>query len=176
MTFLKTADELRAVEWGRTYLWDLKFRKYEGNPKSISPPGKFINWFPAETVTENLAALDMAEFAGFLGADYNIPKSSSSFGISITFLDDINHSLSTWIANWINKEIMNGGDYVSTISESVKWVDIAKLNQDRSLQTMNSYLVMPKGEINFEGTSESDVPRYTMEFVAAFGPSTSASN
>lgn len=155
--FLTNVDQLRQIEWGKTYLWDLKF------PDAPTP---FSEWFPATDVEENLLTLTGHTFEAFLST-YSVPKSTTEFDLKITFVDDINHTLSSWFTDWVNSGILNGGSHISTLEESVKIVYLAKLNLDKSPIKFSSYLVYPEGELYFVGNSESNLPTYNIELKIA---------
>lgn len=169
--YLRDINDMRKIRWGKTYLWDIYF------PEAPSP---FNNWFPALDVDENLATLNSYEFPGFLSS-YKVPQSTSPFDIKVTFTDDINKTLSTWITGWINNEILHGDEssfYVSTLEESSKELHLVKLDEQKQPVTTYYangttkpnpmiYLVYPEGPINDIGNSESGLPQYSMTFIVA---------
>lgn len=171
--YLKDIRDLRKITWSKTYLWDISF------PEAPAP---FNSWFPAIDVDENLATLNTYDFPGYLGS-YKVPLSTSPFDIKVTFTDDINKTLSTWIANWINNEILNGNQtsyHVSTLEESVKELNLVKLNEarepvkiyyDNKKTTVRPnpmvYLVYPEGPINDAGNSDSGLSQYSVSFIVA---------
>lgn len=161
--FLQDIEQMRQIEWGKTYLWDVLFP---------AAPAPFNEWFPATDVTENLATLNEHQIEGYMST-YSVPLSTSEFDINLTFVDDINHTLATWLGYWINTEILNKGSHISTLAESVKMIIIAKLDGKKQpvnitdpagnkIDNPTGYWVYPSGAVNFEGNSESGLPTYQM--------------
>jgi hypothetical protein len=184
MAFLKSIDQLRTyrmpskdaqgrnitipMEWSRSYLWDVRF-------PDAPPP--FDEWFPATEVEENIATLVSQDFE-IGNTTIKIPRATTLFDIKLTFHDDANHTLSNWIASWINDEIMNGG--VCTRRVSDEWINsdgskgstckplyVAKLNSMRETISLKHYLVYPDGAIYYSGNSQSEVDRYQVTFIIA---------
>lgn len=152
-----TIENLRAIEWARDYLWDARFM---GQGSSIGP---FTNWFPATGVTENLATANNHTFEGFLSS-YSVPLSSAEFTIDLMFLDDVTHSITDWLSDWINNGILNNGQYITTADKAMRMLQIRKLKPDMTVKTDTTYWVIPEGNMDFEGTSESGSHEYSMSF------------
>jgi len=157
MAFLNSIEQLRQVEWGRKYLWDIKFEK---------APVPFNEFFPAVDVEEDKAVLETFTIEEFMEV-FEVPLKSGIKAIRITFLDDANNTLVDWLSDWINRSILNNGKHISTLEKSVKQVTLLKLNSRReslSGQEM-SYWVIPKGQITYNGSSSSDPQTYSVTFV-----------
>ena len=155
MSYLKSIDQIRSIEWSRSYLWDIRF------PDAPSP---FNEWFPAVDIEENTSILNSQEFnAGW--TTFKIPYNTTLFDFKITFIDDVNHTLKSWLDNWINKEILSEGKGTKPIKEIVKPVEVIKYNINKEVQSMNRYLVYPEGGIYFNGSSEAEVLTYSVTFI-----------
>lgn len=155
--WLKNVEQMRHVNWGKTWLWDVKFP---------AGPERFREWFPASTVDENLFTLRAYDFtAGF--STYKLPKSSEAFTIRVTFFDDMYTSIEQWLSSWVNNEILGGGEYLRPLEEIVKEIVIAKLTGTNQLVEQNSYLVFPEGDLFFSGNSEPAIRSSEVEFVVA---------
>jgi len=153
-----TIEQIRSVEWGQNHLWDAKlFDVDNGGPKG------FTKWFPATTVTENLATLNNHTFEGFLSS-YSVPLNSGEFTIALGFLDNADHSIINWITDWINNGILNGGKYVTTANEAKRALQIRKFNAQHELLSNTIYWVIPDGNLDFEGSSESGSHEYSVTF------------
>ena len=74
MAYLTNIDQIRAVEWGKSYLWDIKFE---------DAPAPFDSWFPAIDVEEHLASLESQSFEAYM-TQFKIPKSYAIPEIKIT--------------------------------------------------------------------------------------------
>lgn len=159
MAFLNSIDNVRSVEWGRKYLWDVKF---DGAPKP------FDEWFPAVEIDEELATLQTHSVEGYLSS-YDIPLRSGQHNLKVTLEDDEDNVLSQWFADWINKEILHldnpTGSHVSTLSSSVKLFHLIKLNSRRESIQASDYWVFPKGTIVWNGTSQSGSQQFSVNLV-----------
>lgn len=151
-------DQLRSIEWGKTWLWEVRFTG-EG-----APPTPFNDWFPAVEVTENLFACDPLDIQYF-NSKYQVPLSTSFFTIRVAFLDDINHTLESWIRDWVNKTIFPG-NWTATLEECTRILQVIKLTNLRKPLKSRSYLVFPRGTVDFVGNTNPEVPRLDVEFVA----------
>lgn len=155
MAFLNSIEQLRAVEWGAKYLWDIKF---EGAP---SP---FDLWFPASDVDEELANLDSYAVESSQNS-FKVPRTGTALNLRITFFDDARFTLLNWMTNWVNKEILNDGKHVSTLETCIKQVTVIKLNSRKEIIKKSSYWVYPDGLIAFNGSSTPDSQQYSIPFV-----------
>lgn len=157
--FLKGVENLKTVEWAKSYLWDIKF---ENGPEHI----EFDDWFPAIDVEEPLTQLETYQITGFL-SNYFVPKSTAAFELRITFYDDYLHTVKEWLREWVNDIILGNGEYVATLGDEgvVKLVHIEKLSPQREQISMKSYWVYPTGQMMFHGDSNSGLVTNVQSFI-----------
>jgi hypothetical protein len=154
MAFLNGIEQIRAVDWGRTHDWDLKFE---------NAPAPFNSWFPAADVEEDIAKINLDSFEIY-NTTVKIPKSTTSLDLRITFYDDENNTLLYWIRDWINTTILGDGQSVATMDESTRRIFLVKKNSRGVQVKFDAYNVIPEGGITFNGKSEAGIPMYTMGF------------
>lgn len=160
--WLKNIEQIRSVEWSKSWLWDVKFD---------NGPSGFENWFPATDVEINEWTLEPFNFAGGTST-FEIPKTSTLADIKLTFIDDIHLHVEHWLNAWVNDEIFAGGS-VQTIKECCRKLHVLKLkNASSKLGSPDivegypkTYLVFPKGAVYYSGKSTSEVHQDTIEFV-----------
>ena len=159
MAYLTSIDDLRAIQWGVTYDWDIRF------PDAPFPFSKF---FPAVEVSEPQAALQFHQETFFIDT-YRIPWNKLPQDLRIVFHDNTNGILLDWIQRWINKTIFNNGAGVSPIGTDgvCKRVHISKLNSKREIVKTSAYWVFPDGVVDFLGNNAPDVLTYSINFVIA---------
>ena len=157
MPFLENQSQIRGIKWGQTWLWDLQFEK---------APAPFNSWFPASDVEENKFTLNTKVIEGGIST-YEVPEKTAAFDLTITFFDDEDHTLLEWLSTWVNSTILSGEKRVAVLDQAVKRVDVIKLNSRRDTVKQNSYLVFPKGSINYRGTSDSGALQYAVPFMIA---------
>lgn len=146
------------VQWGQKHLWDVKF---------VDGPGTFKNtWFPAIDISLPVGIIESNSIETSMSR-FRFPKSTTDFDVSLTFVDDSEHTLINWFTEWINTTILNDGKYVSTLEKSIKLLQIARLNPDKSIQKEYSYWVYPDGILSFSGDSSGDVHQYQVTLVIA---------
>lgn len=169
MAFLNHIEQMRRVQWGSSHLWDLCFPGYGNTGR---PPAPFDKWFPATDVREmiyNVKNMDIQ--AGI--SSYSVPLGTDSGDIAITFVDDENQTLLTWMRDWCNDILTTtsktGKVYprLKTISEICRIIVIEKLNTYHEVVRTNAYLVYPKDSLYFEGKSTADAVSYQVTFVVA---------
>ncbi|MDK1290206.1 hypothetical protein [Pseudoalteromonas umbrosa] len=151
-------EHLRSVDFAQDHLWDAKLMD-----KNKNPIGRFTDWFPATSVVENLATLNNHEIEGFIST-YSVPLSSSEFTIDLSFYDDVEHSITYWISDWINNGILNGGQAISTAESAKRLLQIRKFTAQHELLSDKIYWVIPDGPLDFEGHSEAGSHEYNMTF------------
>lgn len=163
MAFLNNIEQIRQVEWGKKYLWDVKF-----DDPLRSLPAPFDEWFPAQDVEDNVANLESYQFEGPISS-FKVPRKSSVKDVKLTFIDDAAFTLFTFFEEWVNLVIFNDDLFVSTLSESVKTLQIIKLNAQRQIVSgkTRTLLVYPEGPIIFNGSSTSDPQNYSIPLVIA---------
>lgn len=160
--WLKNLETVRKVQWSGSWLWDIQF---SDGPAGFGEGAN--SWFPAVTVRENIYVLETHQFNAGMVNGLELPKSTAPFSLSMTVVDDVWLSIESWLENWVNSTILNGGDAVSFIEDCVKQVNIAKITSYGHLVQLNSYYVYPKGNMDYEGTSDSSVITHDIEFVVA---------
>jgi len=129
----------QAIQWGQTFLWDLKFE---------DAPAPFNEWFPAADVEENIYTLESLTIQGFMST-YKVPKSTTVFDLKVTFYDDENHVLLDWLAEWVNGVMLGSGNYVATLQESCRIVSLARLNSLREAIGVTTFWVYPEEALYF---------------------------
>lgn len=154
--WLKNLEQLRNIEWSRSWTWDIQF-------EAAGIPEPFSTWFPATEVEEGLFNLEGFQITGGFGT-FEVPKSWSMLSLSITFVDSAYLVLEHWLDEWVNTTIFGGGSYVACLEDSLKKVNVAKLDNKREMVSLNSYLVFPTGPLNFSGSSSADISSHQVEF------------
>lgn len=152
-----THEQVRSVEWSSKFLWDVLLD---------GAPAPFSSWFPATDVQEELAKLSSYSFDAHITKG-KIPQATDVKTVQLTYVDDAKNTLSSFIANWINNTILNGGKSVSALLDSVKSLQVTKLNRQRVQLTAVTYYVYPEGTVAYEGNGTSDALTYTTTFVIA---------
>lgn len=155
MSFLTNIEQLRQVEWGRQYLWDIKF------PTAPEPFGK---WFPASDYEEILFDVETHSFKAHTRT-LEIPKSRGVSGIQVTFFDDVGLTLNAWFADWVNAGVFLGGMGVATIGEASRELVIQRLDLKREPLHEWTHWVIPKGAYSAVGTSESAPLHPSLSFI-----------
>jgi len=159
--FLEDIDQVRDIEWGRGYLWDIKF------PEAPAP---FDVWFPAVEVRENLSTISSFTLDTVRGP-VKIPQASSNQDIEVTFADDVYHTVLNWIVEWqaemLGDDQKTGriGATIATASASAREMIVVKLGLDKEVLKTVSYLVYPEGSVNYQGNSNSEAEQNSVTFV-----------
>lgn len=163
--YLKNIEEIRKVQLGRTYLWDIRF--IGGNL-----PKPFQEWFPAINVDEGDGSINSISFdAGYTSA--KIPQNKTNAEIKVTFIDkdfeagEDKYNLYEWMKAWRNQVVIKPDGTIGTLSEIVRHLVIAKLNTKKEIVKTSSYWVYPEGDLSFVGNSENGIPTYSINLVVA---------
>jgi len=154
-------NDVRKIEFGKTYLWELMFDENNIAPKL---PSYFRKWTPAITVEEELASVE-SYTATVYNTTLKFPESTTAFHVNVTFADDYLGSIRDWITAWKNSTILQGGYCVATIGECTKILHVRKLDSRGGILSNNAYLVYPEGDTNYNGDSESSLVTTAVTFV-----------
>jgi len=157
MAFLNSLEQLRNIEWGKKYLWDVKF---EG------APNPFDVFFPAADVEETRARLEVFQFERYLDS-LRIPlrRNNGLRNLRLTFFDNQDNTLVNWLDDWINRLVFSNGQIVRPVASITKTVTLLKLNAQKEQIEATTYRVFPEGEIVFNGSSSSDPQSYAVNFI-----------
>ena len=162
MAFLNSLSQIRAVEWSRNYLWDIRF-----DDKDLA--GTFKDWFPATTLEEQAVSIQSHILQiGML--EFKVPYEKKVDTIKLTFIDDAAQTLYSFFKKWMEVTIAHNGNYIATLSEAVKTLQIAKLKPDKTPITnlTRTLYVFPDGSLTFNGTANESKPNsYSITFVVA---------
>lgn len=151
-------DILRAVEWDRSYLWDLTFADMS--------PGDTFGVTDVRFDYCNVATFDFS-FGNLTGL--SVPSSRNARGVHVSFLDDVTQKTTMWFVKWVRETIFGkGGLTVAPLHDVVKKVTFIKQDSLRAqVGTPEHFWVYPKEAIGFLGNSMSDVNPQQVYFVIA---------
>jgi len=156
MASISLIEQMRKVEWSRSYLWSIKFK---------DAPSPFNDWFPASECTEN--SISGSVFAtNFYLRDYKFPQTHGITDISITTYDDIHDTLYNWFEKW-NSEIYDDSNGVMTLQDASKQLEVNRLGLDQSITKTTVYWVFPDGSVPRVSNSQSDTRSYTISLIVA---------
>ena len=163
--YLKSVEQLRTVEWSRSFLWDIKFTP--GSSFTKETDGVDLNvWFPATNVEENLWTLDTHPFNGG-NSTYEIPKSTTLFTLKVTWVDDVKLSVNKFLRKWVNTEILGVPGTTACLEKCVKLVELSKLDNKGNVVDFSKYWVYPKGVGMYSGNSDSNNIPGDTDFIIA---------
>jgi hypothetical protein len=162
MAFLQSLEQVRAVNWAPKHLWDVKFTDDPRHTSQLTPP--FTDWMPVSDVTIQEAA-HAPHSLELYNQTFEIPAFQSQLSLSMTFYDSSKYEIFTWLEKWIKEDIQNNGQYITRLEKAVKSVNITKLNSRKSVIDQKSYLVFPKGELVWDGSSIPAAQQYSVSFV-----------
>lgn len=153
---ITTHDSIRDVEYARSYDWSVWFPGVTWAP--------FLGWFPAQSVTEPIVDIQSHSFE--IGCyEYKIPLKQGANTLSITFLDDSDHSLEAWMEEWIWKIFPPDRSGVKTLEGAIQKCHVMKLTPAKKPLHNRMYDVYPEGPIVNEYNSEPTVKTFTVSFV-----------
>lgn len=115
-----THDEIRKVDYARSFDWGINFDKNSG----LTSP--FNNWFPAVEVDWNVLNIETKTFDVPLG-NFSIPIGLGENNLRITFHDSYDHIIFNWLENW-GKQIANRGTGIAPLESACKTIFIKRLS------------------------------------------------
>lgn len=163
-------EQIRSVQWGKTYLWDIAFpnensnTSYLDNTTGLRDSINIGDWFPAISVEDTTAIIE-SEAIPLPMSETKIAKNSAIKSIRISFADDIYNTVYNWFDSWMNEIILNNNEYVGYLSDYYKKIYIRKLNTNKDVINESVYLVYPEDTLIFLGNSESGLPEYSVNLI-----------
>jgi len=146
--------KLSNINWGREYLWSVII---------LGIPAPFDRFFPAISVEESLSTLDSNTFT--IGTStFSIPQSSGELSLKIEYVDDENNTLDTFFTDW-QRSCKTASGRIKTLDLCIKDVTIEKFSGTDNEISNATYKVYPRGDLNYNGTSESNVVGNSVELV-----------
>jgi len=161
-----TVEQLRLIEWARSFNWAVRFPDYR-------TPGDFLEWFPATDVQYNFFWIDKMEFPAGLGA-IDFPKSTSISPLTLSIVDGSRRrgpstnvlQLHQWLKDW-GDDMVDQTTGVLTLSEACRPIEIIHYNSVSNLIGKVTYAVFPHGEASFVGGSDSEISKLDLTFSIA---------
>jgi hypothetical protein len=162
MPQIDTINKIRSVEYGLTYLWNIRFT----NP---TPPSPFSDFFPATTMDEDIFSLESYMFEASHGL-YKVPlKRGATKEIQLNFYDDVNNTLLNWFDEWVNGDdgiFDRNGSRVKPLEECVRQVQVVRQNANREdVGNPRTYWVYPEGKLPYQGDNDANVRSYPLTLV-----------
>ncbi len=82
-------------------------------------------------------------------------------------MDTDKGEVTAWLDEWVNKQILNGGKFVSALADCVRLVQVIKHTVSRAPAATRSYWVYPRDAFAYRGSSVSDSNPLQVAFVIA---------
>ena len=165
-TYLQTIDDLRNVEWSRTYLWDIKFGPGNDNDLQPGPPAPFNNWIPASDYSET-AHISNTLVLPFYLSQYKFMQTGSNTDIQMSLHDDVYGTMYRWLSDWF-RYCLDDSDGVATLQNAYRTLYVIKLDGAKNILKTYTYYVIPEGTITENLNSNSDTKIYNLS-VAVVG-------
>jgi hypothetical protein len=155
---------IKAPKWGLEFYWDVQFLTTSNSPAIAYP---FNTWFPATDVTEVLWNPSSPHIFPVGINSFPVPKNLKHKNFSIIFPDDVYNTLEKWFDDWYTSLYNVDGSYVSVLEEIVRTIVIKKLNSQREVLNVNTYLVFPTSQLVYTGKSVGSVRMYSITMAIA---------
>jgi len=187
-----TLVDIRKIEWGKSYLWELYFPSNTDWGIDTStytvppdPPFRFQKWFPASNVTEPVFNITTRSINSPM-VNFNVPQTLSSSDLSLTFYETIYHEIREWLWEWCMYMFGINFDYntlaqefdvvtskdiqgVRPLSECVRPCILHKYNSDHTLSKRKEFMIYPSGVLAVQLSSESSTIDESCTFSVASG-------
>jgi hypothetical protein len=165
---------IRAVEYDKRFLWAIDFQN------TFKPPAPFDTFFPASEVTFGMQNVN-EETINYGQSAISYPINDSPREVSITFYDDKDQTLLRYFKDWMELDIKNNGRFMSGLQDNhtavsadsfgnrrnvapSRQIRLIHLDAYRTENSIYSYLIFPKGSIDFLGSQASEATEYTLSF------------
>jgi hypothetical protein len=166
---------IRSVEFDKRFLWAIDF------VNTFTPPAPFDNFFPASEVSFGMSNVNTKTIP-YGQRELEIPINESPREVSITFYDDTSQTLLRYFKDWMELDIKNNGQFMSGLEDNhpivttdsfgngqrrvfpSRTIRLTHLDAYRTQNSIYSYRIFPKGQIDFLGSQASEATEYTVQF------------
>lgn len=165
---------LADIEWSKGYNWDVRI-----TPEPPAPFNRYNYGIPVVDVICDFALFGVSNPYRISNGTYNVPQSKTLFDIKLTMLDDEKGTMEQYFEEWQN--LVYGwdddGGAINYLSESVRQIDITKLDSTKREIFTRSYLVYPEQSMISVNNSVGNVRNFGINLVVAgyLGKTTSKS-
>lgn len=155
---------LADIEWSKGYNWDVRI-----DPPPPAPFDRNNYGIPVVDVQCDFALFGGSKSVNISNATYNVPFSKTLFDIKLTLLDDEKGTMEQYFEEWQNSVYRwdDGGGAINYLSESVRQIDITKLDSQKKAIFTRSYLVYPEQAMISVNNSQGAVRNFGINLVVA---------
>lgn len=151
-------DQVRAINWGRTDLWEVRF---PNNPI----PG-FSDWMPAYNYSRPVATLSRKEVrTPFQILMLPLPDADASPVIEMDMYDSEARDVLNWCIGWARS--MSNQGVQQPLMQCVREVEFQLLDRGKNVLQSWSDLVFLIGEYKVEGKSVAEIPSVHVKLALA---------
>ena len=152
-------ENLRAVQWDKSNLWDITI--------DDMPTSPFTGWIPVNDVQLGFFGVS-GESIGSTGLEIPYTRTVPTFNLS--YYDDEELTITKFFTDWLKSMVSDDGYDVMLLEDAQKKITIQKLNSvlDEATQTwiFNAY---PTGNIEYHGDSDGSLSVYSLTFTVSGG-------
>lgn len=160
-------QKMSQIEWSRGYGWDVHI--------SPEPPAPFDSksfGIPVVEVQADFALFGESMHLQLSNSTYYAPHRKNLFDIKLHLLDDENCSMEQYFEQWQNQVYGWDGSEglrgtINYLDQSVRQIDITKLNSRKEEVFTRSYLVYPENNMMTFDNSTGSVRTFTINLVVA---------
>jgi hypothetical protein len=151
-------EQVRAIEWGRTDLWEVNFPN--------NPISGFNGWIPATDYERPVAASGSGEIpTEFTPLLYPKPDGKFSPIVRMSLLDNEARSVLNYFVAWSNQQ--TSGGVQTPLAECARVVQFQLLNKQKNVIQSWTDQVFLVGEYKITGNSEAQIPRVKVTLAIA---------
>lgn len=159
--YLRHIDQMRSVEWDKSYLWDVRFN----DPALLGSSFNQQTWFPASDFTENSNTGSSLAIPYYMST-YKFPQAAAPTDITMSIYDDDKGTLYKWLTDWYDA-VYDTSTGTMMLQDAVREMSVLKLNVQRQIVKSTLYYVYPEGAIVCAYSSSSEAKKYELTFSVA---------
>lgn len=143
------------IEFETTDTWEVYFRDEGADPFS----GDFEGWFPATDCSFRKKSIKSSSIG-----IYSHPDGINKSELSVTFVDNADRTITTWIQNWIDSISNDAGTAVAPLDQCLKECVVVKYNRQLEPVELHQLYVYPTSALEIQGKSSAELCSYTVSF------------
>lgn len=154
-----TTEFMRAenIQWDSSNKWDIEL---DGLNE------KFGGWAPVTSLELGFWGIT-TEGVGSSGTDYISGHTYPTFTMSYVEPEEL--SVTKFLTGWISEMVSHDGYEVQMVSEAAKRINIYKTDSTNETRYIWTGMVIPTGNVTYNGDSDASVPMYQIQFNVVAG-------
>ncbi len=147
-----TVENVRASQWDKSNLWDVRIDGVDSLSGSV---------FPINDIEIGYHGIQNGTLSG---TSLEFPQTATFPILTMSYMDDEDLSFTTGLREWIDEIVSKDGLVVQPVEQAKKHIMFTKLSSLRTPINTEAIWAYPTGQLTYHGDSDGSVPIYSLQF------------